>query len=338
MEHTALAFTGNAATTPADSTGKATGPQTVRRVEGTQNYTDLFPSVQLRYAAAPNTNVRLAVTKGIARANYSDLSPHVAGQLCANCALKFTNLSVGNPDLAPQHAWNADLLAEHYIGASGVLSMGVFYKSITDFIYKRQFIYHGPATEFDGYYATQPANGGDAHLFGGEFDFSRRLDFLPGRWSGVGFDVNWTQVDSKAAVPTDTAKSAATLGNPVIRNAPLPRQAKSLGNVALTYDSPLVSARAAWQYQGANITSYGDGSATPGGDSWFLPHSQIDASLTLNMSSDLSVQLQGLNLNNAVFGFYTGNSDAQFSTQREYYGRSVLLAVKYGFGAIPGTR
>jgi len=337
MENTALTFTGNVAETPADASGKATAAQTVHRVTGTQNYTDLFPSLQLRYAATATSNLRFAVTKGIARANYSDLSPHVSGTICSTCALKFSNLSVGNPDLRPQHAWNVDLLGEHYIGTSGVFSMGVFYKSISDFIYKRQFVYNGPATEFDGYYATAPSNGGDAHLIGGEFDFSRHLDFLPGNWSGLGFDVNLTQVDSRAAVPNDTAKTAATLGSPIVRNAPLPRQAKSLGNFALTYDSRLVSARAAWQYQGASISSYGDGSATPTGDNWFLPHSQLDASLTLNMSSDLSLQLQGLNLNNAVFGFFNGNSDAQFSGQREYYGRSVILAVKYGFGAIPGT-
>ncbi|MEP6730681.1 MAG: TonB-dependent receptor [bacterium] len=338
MENTAVHFTGNAATTPADATGKASGPQTVRRVTGTQNYTDLFPSVQLRYETDAATNLRFAVTKGIARANYSDLSPHVSGTLCSTCALKFTNLSVGNPDLKPQHAWNIDLLGEHYIGSSGVFSMGVFYKQITDFIYKRQFVYQGPATEFNGYYATAPFNGGNAHLLGGEFDFSRRLDFLPGNWSGLGFDMNWTQVDSRAEVPKDTAKSASSLGSPIVRNAPLPRQAKSLGNFALTYDSPLISARAAWQYQGANITSYGDGSPTPNGDNWFLPHSQLDASVTVNMNADVSLQLQGLNLNNAVFGFYNGNSDAQFSAQREYYGRSLIMAVKYGFGAIPGTR
>ena len=52
----------------------------------------------------------------------------------------------------------------------------------------------------------------------------------------------------------------------------------------------------------------------------------------------VTAQLQGLNLNNAVFGFYNGNSDAQFSAQREYYGRSLIMAVKYGFGALPGTR
>ncbi len=340
LEHTALNFSGNAATTPASAPGKASGTQTVRRVTGTQDYTDLFPSAQFRYAVDDNSNVRFAVTRGIARANYSDLAPHVSGLVCSTCALKFNNLSVGNPDLQPQHAWNLDVLGEHYFGGSGggVFSAGVFYKQITGFIYKRQFIYHGPATEFDGYYATAPANGGDAHLVGGEFDFSRRLAFLPGAASGLGFDVNWTQVYSKSAISTDTATTAATLGQPRVRYARLPRQSNSLGNFALTYDSHRVSARAAWQYQGESITSYGDGSATPSGDNWFLPHSQLDASLTVDVRSDVSLQLSGLNLNNAVFGFYNGNSTAQYSGQREYYGRSVIVSLKYGFGAIPGTR
>jgi TonB-dependent receptor len=338
LEHTAVNFSGNAATTPASAPGKASGTQTVRRVDGTQDYTDLFPSAQLRYAVDENSNLRFAVTRGIARANYSDLAPHVSGLVCSTCALKFNNLSVGNPDLKPQHAWNVDLLGEHYFGADGVFSAGVFYKQISDFIYKREFVYQGPATEFDGYYATAPANGGDAHLIGAEFDFARRLDFIPGLPSGLGFDVNWTQVYSRAKVSTDTATTAATLGQPVTRFARLPRQSNSLGNFALTYDAHRVSARAAWQYQGESITSYGDGSATPNGDNWFLPHSQLDASVSVELRQDVSIQLSGLNLNNAVFGFYNGNSQAQFSGQREYYGRSVIASVKYAFGALPGTR
>jgi TonB-dependent receptor len=307
-------------------------------VTATQSYTDLFPSAQIRWALDDDSNLRFAVTRGIARANYSDLAPHVSGQICSTCALKFSNLSVGNPDLKPQHAWNVDLLGERYFGATGLFSAGVFYKQITDFIYKRQFIYQGPATEFDGYYATAPSNGGDAHLVGGEFDLSHRLDFIPGLPRELGFDVNWTQVYSRAAVSKDTATTAGTLGNPIVRYARLPRQSNSLGNFALTYDSRRVSARAAWQYQGASIDSYGDGSATPNGDGWFLPHSQLDASLTVDVRDNVALQVQGLNLNNAVFGFFNGNSQTQYTAQREYYGRSLILSVKYGFGALPGTR
>lgn len=332
VEQTSVNFSGNVATTP------ASGPQTVRRVNGTQNYTDLFPSVQVRYAVSPNSNVRVAVTRGIARANYSDLAPHTSGTICDACKLRFGNLSVGNPDLKPQHAWNFDALGESYFGATGVFTFGVFYKQITDFAFRRHFVYHGPATEFDGYYATAPVNGGDAHLLGAEFDFSRHLDFLPGVWSGLGFDVNWTQVDSKAQVPSDTSTTAATAGLATIRSAPLPRQAKSIGNVALLYDAKRFSARAAWQYQGESIYSYGDGSPTPSGDNWLFPHSQIDASITVNLTANASLQLQGLNLNNAVFGFFNGTSAERFANQREYYGRSIIAGLKYGFGAAPGTR
>ncbi len=332
LENTVENFSGNTLTTP------ATGPQTVRRVTGSQNYTDLFPSVQVRYAMSDNANLRVAVTRGIARANYSDLAPHTAGTVCASCATRFGNLSVGNPDLKPQHAWNYDVLGEQYFGQTGIFSFGVFYKQITDFAFKRQFVYQGPASEFNGYYATRPENGGDAHLLGAEFAFSRKLDFLPGAWRGLGFDVNWTMIDSKATLPRDTATVAANLGNPVIRSAPLPRQAKHIGNLALTYDNSRISARAAWQYQGASIYSYGDGTPTPNGDNWLYAHSQVDASVTVSLTRDASLQLQGLNLNNAKFGFYNGNGTAQYANQIEYYGRSVILGVKFGFGAAPGTR
>ena len=68
----------------------------------------------------------------------------------------------------------------------------------------------------------------------------------------------------------------------------------------------------------------------PSGDNWFLPHSQLDASLTVEPRSDVSLQVSGLNLNNAVFGFYSGNSRAKFSGQREYHGRSVIIK-KFSF-------
>ena len=339
VENTAVTFTGNVATTPGDSTGRKIGPAVLTPVTGSQNYTDLFPSLQLRYEVDEATNLRFAVTRAIARANYSDLSPHLSGETCPSCKLKFTNLSAGNPNLRPQHAWNVDLLAEHFIGATGVLSAGVFYKQITDFIYRRQFVYHGPVSDFIGYNGTEPENGGDGHVLGTEFDYAQRLEFLPGALGGIGFDVNWTHADSRAAILGDTATLAANLGHPtVIRYAPLQRQAKNIANVALTYDSRVISARVAWQYQGESIYFYGDGSATPNGDNWLFPHSQIDASVLVNVSSNVSVQLQGLNLNNAVFGFYNGVPNAQWSNQREYYGRSATLAIKYGFGAIAGTR
>jgi hypothetical protein len=51
--------------------------------------------------------------------------------------------------------------------------------------------------------------------------------------------------------------------------AAMPRQSPNLANIALTYDLGRLSVRAAWAYQRANITAYGDGSPTSSGDRYF---------------------------------------------------------------------
>ena len=109
------------------------------------------------------------------------------------------------------------------------------------------------------------------------------------------------------------------------------RQAPDIANAALLYDHGPVSARFAWTYNGAYIGAYGDGSATADGDNYFYQHSQIDGSIIYNVTPDVQVQLQALNLNDAQFGFFQGTTDRRFSVQREYYGRTFYFGAKYGF-------
>jgi len=312
MENTHSNYTGHVVTQ--DTSGTVTG---ISKVPGSQTYTDLFPSVQLKYAFTPRTDMRFAVTRGIARPDYSSLAPSLRGTMGGSLSNP-ANLTSGNPDLKPQHAWNYDLLAEHFFPSVGVISGGVFYKALTDFILNQTFTYNGPVTAFDGQLGTRPENGGSGHLLGFEGEWTQRLVFLPATLAGLGFDVNFTHVDSRALVDPTTG-----------RHAPLQRQSPNLANVALTYDYGPVSARAGWAYQGANITSYGDGSATPTGDTYFYAHSQIDASIIYNFNTRLQVQLQGLNLNNAVFGLFTGTPTHDYSIQREYYGSTIYFGAKY---------
>jgi TonB-dependent receptor len=312
MENTHSNYTGHVVTQ--DTSGNVTG---VNKVPGAQTYTDLFPSVQVKYTFAPRTDARVAVTRGIARPDYSSLAPSLQGTLGGSLSNP-ANLTSGNPDLKPQHAWNYDLLVEHFFPSVGVISGGVFYKSITDFIFNQTFTYNGPVASFDGQLGTRPENGGSGHILGFEGEWNQRLVFLPGSLAGLGFDANFTHVDSRALVDPSTG-----------RYAPLQRTSPNLANVALTYDYGPVSARAGWAYQGANITSYGDGSASPTGDTYFYAHSQVDASIIYNFNPRVQVQLQGLNLNNAVFGLFSGTPGRDYSIQREYYGSTIYLGAKY---------
>ena len=318
-------YTGHVASKP------QSGTTTVTTTPGSQSYVDLFPSVQLKYALDQRTDVRVAITRGIARPNYIDLAPHLSGTTCTSCRNSFGNLSAGNPDLKPQRAWNYDLLAERYLTRAGLISGGLFYKKISGFIYSRDFVYDGPVSDFIGYLGTRPENGGEATLEGIETSYTQRMYMLPGYLAGLGVDVNWTHTDSRAALLSDTASSAATLGHPATRFAPLPRQAENVANIAGTYELGRVSSRLAWQYQGQSIYSYGDGTATAGGDTYFYPHEQLDASVLVTLTQQAQLQVQGLNLNNAVFGFFNGTPGSAYSIQREVYGRSFVVGVKYGF-------
>ncbi|HVX41477.1 MAG TPA: TonB-dependent receptor [Gemmatimonadaceae bacterium] len=324
-EATRSHYTGHVATKNGSTTAISTTP-------GAQDYMDLFPSVQLKYALSDRSDFRVAVTRGIARPNYFDLAPHLSGTVCASCQHSFGNLSAGNPDLKPQHAWNFDVLAERYLTRGGLLSAALFYKKIAGFIYDREFVYDGPVADFQGYYGTRPENGGDATLEGSELTYTQKFYMLPGVLSGLGVDMNWTHTNSRAQILADTATSAAGLGSPAVaRNTALPRQAPNVANLAATYDLGRLSARAAYQYQGESIFEYGDGSATPSGDTYLYAHGQVDASLSVALTPAAQLQIQGLDLNNEVFGFYNGIPKLRYNIQREVYGRSVIVGVKYGF-------
>jgi TonB-dependent receptor len=296
-------------------------PQTtVTSVSATQTYTDLFPSAQLRYQVDENTNVRVAITRAIARPNYYDVAPHLTGNVNTSRG-DFSNISAGNPNLKAQHAWNFDLLMERFLPSwGGVISGGVFYKSLTDVILTRDFIYQGPYAPLVGFAGTQKQNGGSGHLLGFEANWVQHLTFLPGVLGGLGFDANWTHVDSKVLVDPVSG-----------REAPLLRQSPNLANVSATYDRGPISSRLTWTYNGESIAGYGDGSATATGDNYFYAHSQIDGSVIYNLTTGVQLQFMALNINNAVFGFFNGTPDHAYNFQREYYGPTFYLGAKYGF-------
>ena len=335
LENTVVGYAGHATSSPSDTLGSTV-------VHGTSSYTDLFPSLQLRYALDDNTNVRAAVTKGIARPDYIQLAPsfNAAGAQPGQIS---SPISTGNPNLKPEYAWNFDLLGEHYFPSVGVLSGGVFYKDIHDFIFERTALYAGPEAQYAGFYATQFQNGPSAHLWGAEVDYTQHLTFLPAAWSGIGFDVNYTHVESRAVVPIPGFDSVSYLtpqGTPVfpyantpVRHTPLPRQFPNMFNVALLYDYSPVTARLAGQYTSASIYQYGtDGTSNPAsGDVYNYAHWQIDGALTWTVFGTTALTAQVLNLNNAIFGFFTGTTAHPYNAQREYYGTTVGIGIRLGF-------
>jgi TonB-dependent receptor len=343
---------------------------TLTHVHKGHSYTDVFPSALLRFALDENTNLRASVDFAIARPDYGNLIP-TFNFLSALPNSLTNSLSAGNPNLKPERSVNYDLLAEHYFPTIGVLSGGLFYKQITDFAFTRIAPYNGQIfndptflpNAGTQYYISQPQNGPSAWEYGFEVDYTQHMSFLPGALRGIGFDVNWTWVESRAKVPIpDSVSYGCTVpglngcvqtGNVNIgnngmavfpygtainqyRHAMIPRQFPNMFNTSLLYDYGRVSARLSGQYTAASIYSYGiDGSSNPNsGDNWNYPHWQIDGSVIYTAFGSTALQFQVLNLNNETFGFFNGNgtpgSGHGYNVQREYYGRTFWFGVRQG--------
>jgi TonB-dependent receptor len=303
IEATRADYTGNVVQLDADKKYLGSTPES-----GTHSYANFFPSVHLRYAFDAQTALRFAVTQGISRPAFADLAPY----LVTSQGLK--TLTEGNPRLQPTRAANIDLMLDHYSGSVGVFSVGVYYKKITDFIFtRRRLLDSGP---YAGYFASQPQNGDYGHIMGAEVELQHRFTTLPGALGGLGLDANLNLSDSHARVPS---------GDTDVRLVAMPRQGNANANLELTYDQARVSFRGGLTYNARNIWEYGDDAAS---DVYLDNHLQFDANATLEVTPDLRLVVQGLNLSNEVFGFYQGSTATPI--QREFYGRTLFVGFRYG--------
>ncbi|MCD8538836.1 MAG: TonB-dependent receptor, partial [Leadbetterella sp.] len=194
--------------------------QEIKPVEGGTDYDFVLPQLNLKYALNDLSNLRFASTFSYARPNFGEIIP------AQEINREDNEATVGNPDLKPVRALNLDLLGEKYFRNIGVLSGGVFYKRLNDFIFPRVYLNSNyPLTgtptvrDID---VIQVQNGEAADLVGFEFAYQQNLTFLPGALSGLGAYFNYTYTYSKASIQSRLEDA----GTEII---PLPGQAKHVG-------------------------------------------------------------------------------------------------------------
>jgi TonB-dependent receptor len=279
-----------------------------------QWYLDPLPSVQLRYQLTANSDIRAVYGRGISRPNPYDLVPYSLVDQSTN---PFT-ISNGNPNLKPEHANDFDVLYEHYLQPYGVIQAGFFYKQLIDPIhYTTNLDIPSPLCP------TGPlpcptstiVNGSNAHVGGVELAYLQRFGMLPWFLSGLGMAANYTYTYSQAhGIPGRTDSPA------------LQRQAPNSFNIGPSYDRGRLSVHLGLTYNSAMIYQYQFTPATdpanlgvrgPAGDIYLYPHFQVDAQASFRVHAGLSLLVQGENLTNEVFGFYTGSQI--YVDQREYY-------------------
>lgn len=286
-------------------------PTASKTIEGTNSYTNILPSAQARYNVNENTILRAAWTNTLARPRYFDLVPF------RQISREDNELSEGNPELKPTTAMNLDLMGEHYFQSVGIISGGLFHKTLNDFIYEyqtRNYTDPSSGNTYDRY--SQPRNGAKATLLGLELAFQRQLDFLPGILKGLGIYANYTYTNSEIQNLGIEEREKETLA--------LPGTAPHTINGSLSFDSKKVSFRVSLNYTAAYLDELGDEAFK---DRYYDQQLFLDANASYVFTEKLRLYVEANNLLNTPLRYFQGSSD--YTMQSEYYNARVQLGLKF---------
>jgi TonB-dependent receptor len=297
--------------------------QSILPVSGTNDYDFILPQAQFRYELNRFTNLRGAATFSYARPNFGEIVP------AQEINVEDDEASVGNPELKPTGAFNLDGMIEHYFGNVGIASAGVFYKRLNDFIYRRilfasPYPLTGPPI-VNSIDVIQAQNGNTANLFGMEFAFQRKLDFLPGILKNFSVYANYTFTTSQANIQSREADQSKPDEEETIS---LPGQADHVGNFSLAYESRKLVIRASVNFNGTYLSEVG---GTADEDLYVKRRAQLDMSASYVISQRLRLFAEALNLTNQPFETYMGNENVM--VQREFYKWWGRFGVKFDLKA-----
>ncbi len=315
VEFTSINYTGNLVLDEEELTGK-------RNVKN--DYVNVLPSLTFKYVPEENLIFRLAATTALARPNYYALSPFVA-TLPAD-----EEISAGNPDLKATTAYNLDLMVEKYFKSVGILSGGVFYKRLNDFIYTyfdQSYTQAKFAQDFPdisnpiptgaNWKLTQTRNGESVNVYGFEVAAQRQLDFLPGKFlSGFGVYANYTYTKS-------SAKGISNEDGDFREDITLPGTSPHMLNGSLSWENKKFLARLSLNYTAAYLDQLGESDFS---DAYYDEQLFLDANASYKVTPTLRIFAEANNLTNQPLRYYQGVSTRTMQT--EYYRPRYTVGIK----------
>jgi TonB-dependent receptor len=256
--------------------------------------TAVFPSLHINYDLDSTKKLRFSLTSGAARADYDQIRPNVT----VNDANQ--TISGGNPAVKPEKARGADAYFEWYIEPQGYLMAGVFYKRVSDVLYRQSRTFGSDALDSDGidrsgYVFNGITNGGDGYLRGLEGAAQLQLEpwtdafGMPAWTGGFGIRASATLNDSEVTKPA--------VGTVPARKLRLPGTSDEVYNFSLYYEKYGASLQLSYQKRSRWLDSFAD-DLTDGGDSYWAADDELDFSARYAFSDKLEVYFDATNLLN----------------------------------------
>jgi TonB-dependent receptor len=295
------------------------------------SYLKVLPSASVRFDLHHDTDLRIVYSRALSRPDPQD----IAQALSVTLNQTPLTASLGNPALKAETANNYDVLMEHYLKPFGMIQAGFFYKQLYEPIVTQSFTKlnyspdpANPLYPVGTWIVSQPINAGSGWLAGFECAYLQNFTSLPGALGGLGLTANYSYTNSQAS------------GLPGRSDSPrLLRQAPNTFNISPTYDHGRLSLRVGLTYNDHSVYAYqyqdgtGGSTPTPGGlhgplgDNYLYSHFQLDVQGSFRLKYGFTLVAYGLNLTDEAFGFYNGQQ--QYMTQREYYGPTFALGLRW---------
>ena len=285
---------------------------------GEQNYTDILPSIHLKYNVHKNANLRLSYGRSINRPGFFEIVPYTI--------LNEDYDEKGNPDLRHTVADNIDLRYEFFPKSSEQFMVGLFWKNLKD------PIEYGLLTLGADTY-LQPTNFGDAMNYGVEVDVMKYFN-----WFGI--KANYTYTHS--VITTDkTIRGEDHQVYNIQQTRPLYGQAAHVANLSLLLNFQKIGleGQVSGSYTGKRLSEvsrwYND-------DIWEAGFFTLDASIEKSFRIGISIYAKATNLlNSPLLRFITpgpmteGMNRERYQggvvERREWNGQSVMIGLRYRF-------
>ena len=224
-------------------------------------------------------------------------------------------------------------MVEKYFSSIGIISGGVFYKNLKNFIYTYSSNNYS-ASDFANDYGNetnpiptgeewdyiQQRNGDKVDLFGFEVALQRQLDFLPGKFlQGFGVYLNYTYTKSTAdGITNEDGEQRSGLG--------LPGTAPHLFNASLSWENKKFCARVSLNHASDYLDELGGDDFE---DRYYDKQTFLDANASYKINKNFRIFAEANNLTNQPLRYYQGVSDR--TMQEEYYQPKFNLGVKIDF-------
>jgi TonB-dependent receptor len=309
-----LRYTGNAGVRYIDTARATLGylsPTATNVIKADFDY--WLPSANFSLNFSDDLTLRLAAAKVVARPGLNQVSASFVPNTVSMTG------SRGNPNLRPFEATQADATLEWYFAPASALTGAVFYKKVDSFTVNtvnREFV-PGFSERFGLFDISQPQNGEDGSIQGFELAYQHAFRFLPAPLDNLGIQANYTYVDSKT--PLTDAITGERL--------PLPGLSQNSYTLIGYYEDDTFSVRAAYTHRSEYLNSVGG--AASGGNNYVSGRGQLDASAQINLTPNLRLTVEGINLTKEIDSQYLGEPDRLTFTARE--DRRIFFGVAASF-------